>query len=151
MKVETRQPFWYNGFTTNPSTSRKETSPHGKIIPDLLPEMQQPSKLLSLRQRPTWEPEISLPRMRASICAGRPCGRQARETRAFVLIRSALSAGRPYFSTTTTSITQITSAATRNAAISFLFRSRQPFRRLPCPNFSAKPISSGCAILCISF
>ena len=80
MKVETRQPFWYNGFTTNPSTSRKETSPHGKIIPDLLPEMQQPSKLLSLRQRPTWEPEISLPRMRASVCAGCPFGRQARET-----------------------------------------------------------------------
>lgn len=36
--MRTRQPFWYNGFTIKHCTSRKETSPHGKIIPDLLPE-----------------------------------------------------------------------------------------------------------------
>ena len=71
--------------------------------------------------------------------------------RAFVLIRPALSAERPCFSTTTTNITQITSAATRNAAIPFSSRSRQSFRRLPCPSCREKPISSECAIRCISF
>ena len=71
--------------------------------------------------------------------------------RTFVLIRSALSAGRPCSSTTTTNITQITSAATRNAAIPFSSRSRQSFRRLPCPSCREKPISSECAIRCMSF
>ena len=71
-------------------------------------------------------------------------------SRACVLIRLALSAGKPCFFIMTTNITQTTNAATRNAAIPFLSQSRLPLRHLPCRSCPGKPISSGCVILCMS-
>ena len=71
-KLKTRQPFWYNGFTTNTKYSRKETSLHGKIIPNMLPEMQQQNRLLSLRKRLTWSSKISVQEVSPSVGAGYP-------------------------------------------------------------------------------
>ena len=48
-------------------TPRKETSLHGKIIPTMLPEVQQQNGLLSLRKGPSWTPEVSVQEMQASV------------------------------------------------------------------------------------
>ena len=73
------------------------------------------------------------------------------EDRACALIRSALSAGRPCSSTTTTNITQITAAVTKDAIIPSSCQKQPPSQRLPCPSCREKPISSECAIRCIPF
>ena len=70
---------------------------------------------------------------------------------ACVPIRSALSAGRPCSSTTTTNITQITAAVTKDAIIPSSCQKQPPSQRLPCPSCREKPISSECAIRCIPF
>ena len=48
-------------------TPRKETSPHGKIVSNLLPEMQQQNGLLPLRKRCSWATEVSVQKMSASM------------------------------------------------------------------------------------
>ena len=69
MEVEDPSALLVQWFYHKPSTSRKETSLHGKIIPNKLPEVQQQNGFLSLRKRFAWSSKASVQKVPASMGA----------------------------------------------------------------------------------
>lgn len=107
------------------STAIGKKDPHNEIISNYVLEMQQLSKLLSLWQRSKWISKVSLPPI--SLTAPPISSKRFSLDQAI-----ARAAGNQALFTTTTSITPITAAATKNVII--------PLKLLPIQGTVLAPI-----------
>ena len=137
-KLRTCQPFWYNGFTTNPSTSQKGdrfswwnyTSSAAQSATTIKTFIAMAKTLMDIRSISAGVAIINL----------HPNARGRKGQIVGGIIRLALRAERPAFCTTIICTTPITVAVISAAAIRFSFLRQILLLRLPCRNCSAKPI-----------